>query len=125
MASHPERLQYIYFNTVLLLRAASRLAPYLSAYDYCTSTSITPHHHSDQIDLVQEVRTLVGLQNVLDIAKYVGKFDERVLFRGENANVLSCNYHSCDLLIGGGIDSEARVQGAFSERFAHHGLYRV
>lgn len=73
---------------MLLLRAASRLAPYLSAYDYCTSSPTTPHNHPDQIDLIQEVRTLVKLQNVLDIAKHVGKFDERVLFRGENANVL-------------------------------------
>ncbi|KAL4080329.1 hypothetical protein V8B97DRAFT_1931723 [Scleroderma yunnanense] len=88
VASHPERLQYIYFNTVLLLRAASRLAPYLSAYDYCSSSSVIPHDHPDQIDLIQEVRTLVRLDNVLNIAKHVGKFDERVLFRGENANIL-------------------------------------
>ena len=35
IASHPERLENIYFNAILLLRAVSRIGPYLSAYDYC------------------------------------------------------------------------------------------
>jgi len=38
-------------------------------------------------DLQEEVRTLETLNKVIDIAEHVGKFDERVLFRGENANV--------------------------------------
>ncbi|KZT43616.1 endoplasmic oxidoreductin [Sistotremastrum suecicum HHB10207 ss-3] len=76
IAMHPERLQYIYFNTVLLLRAVSRLGPYLTAYDYCTGD-----HSEDEAS-----RQMV--QNVVDIASSVGKFDESVLFRGENANVL-------------------------------------
>lgn len=88
VASHPERLQYIYFDTVLLLRAVARIAPYLSAYDYCPTSSIIPHDHPHESDLIDEVRTLTRLENVLQIAKRVGKFDESVLFRGENANVL-------------------------------------
>lgn len=32
IAMHPERLQHIYFNNVLLLRALSRIGPYLSTY---------------------------------------------------------------------------------------------
>ncbi|KAJ3712175.1 hypothetical protein C8R42DRAFT_713752 [Lentinula raphanica] len=32
--SHPERLEYIYFNAVLLLRAVSRMTPYLMQYVY-------------------------------------------------------------------------------------------
>ncbi|KAH0827544.1 hypothetical protein J3R83DRAFT_4265 [Lanmaoa asiatica] len=90
VASHPERLQYIYFNTVLLLRAVARLAPYLSEYDYCSTSghSFIPHHHPHSPDLEDEVRTLARLDNVMDIASHVGKFDERVLFRGANANVL-------------------------------------
>ncbi|THH21342.1 hypothetical protein EW146_g206 [Bondarzewia mesenterica] len=77
IASHPERLQYIYFNTVLLLRAVARIGPYLSAYDYCSSGT----HEED-------AATLGTLKQVIDIAQTVGKFDETVLFRGENANVL-------------------------------------
>ena len=45
VASHPERLQYIYFDTILLLRAVARLGPYLSAFDYC-STGI----HEDDVE---------------------------------------------------------------------------
>ncbi|KAF8628893.1 hypothetical protein AX15_003677 [Amanita polypyramis BW_CC] len=77
VASHPERLQYIYFNTVLLLRAVERLRPYLSAYDYCS----TGDHEDDK-------ETLEKLENILKVAHEVGRFDETVLFRGENANIL-------------------------------------
>ncbi|KAI9508229.1 endoplasmic oxidoreductin [Russula earlei] len=77
IASHPERLQYIYFNTVLLLRAVARLGPYLSAYDYCASGT----HDDDEI-------TYSRLEKVLEIARIAGKFDETALFTGENANVL-------------------------------------
>ncbi|KAG6903086.1 hypothetical protein C0995_006273 [Termitomyces sp. Mi166 len=77
VASHSERLQYIYFNTVLLLRAVSRLGPYLSAYDYCS----TGTHEDDQV-------TLDKVNKVVNIARNVGRFDETVLFRGQNANVL-------------------------------------
>ena len=76
VASHPERLQYIYFNTVLMLRAIERLRPYLAAYDYCSNGS----HEDDEV-------TLEKLSTIAKIAHEVGRFDETVLFRGENANV--------------------------------------
>jgi len=79
VVSHPERLQYIYFNTVLLLRAVARLGPYLSAFDYCS----TGTHEDDQ-------QTLGTVSKVVAIAQNVGKFDESILFRGENANVSKC-----------------------------------
>jgi len=59
-----------------MLRAVSRLEPYLKAFDYCSTGT-----HDD------DARTLQILSKVLDIAKKVGRFDESVLFRGENANV--------------------------------------
>ncbi|TBU33829.1 endoplasmic oxidoreductin [Dichomitus squalens] len=77
VAAYPERLQYIYFDTVLLLRAVARLGPYLSAYDYCATGT-----HDD------DAETYERLSKVIDIARTVGRFDETVLFRGENANVL-------------------------------------
>ena len=84
VAAYPERLQYIYFNVVLLLRAVSRLGPYLQAYDYCG----TEAHEDDAF-------TLDKLNKVINIAQTVGKFDETVLFRGENANVSNswCSRH--------------------------------
>ncbi|CAA7261669.1 unnamed protein product [Cyclocybe aegerita] len=77
VASHPERLQYIYFNTILLLRAVARLGPYLEAFDYCSTGT-----HED------DTQTLMTLSKVIGIASMVGKFDESVLFRGENANIV-------------------------------------
>ncbi|KIY74420.1 endoplasmic oxidoreductin [Cylindrobasidium torrendii FP15055 ss-10] len=77
VAAYPERLKYVYFNTVLLLRAMSRLGPYLSAYDYCSTGT-----HED------DLTTRTMLDKVIDISQHAGKFDESVLFRGDNANVL-------------------------------------
>ncbi|KAG2078917.1 endoplasmic oxidoreductin [Suillus decipiens] len=88
VASHPERLQYIYFNTVLLLRAISRIGPYLRDYDYCSMSTSAHHDHVLAEDIQEEAKTLATLSKVIDIAEHVGKFDERVLFRGENANIL-------------------------------------
>ncbi|KAF9049942.1 hypothetical protein BJ165DRAFT_1455149 [Panaeolus papilionaceus] len=83
VASHPERLQYIYFDTILLLRAVARLGPYLSAFDYCS----TGNHEND-------VETLELVNKVVAIAKDAGRFDETVLFRGENAAVLKEEFKS-------------------------------
>ncbi|KAF8824818.1 hypothetical protein HHX47_DHR7000111 [Lentinula edodes] len=71
VASHPERLEYIYFNTVLLLRAISRMTPYLEQYDYFHGTSDT------QIDEAKR-----NLEKVVDIARRVGRFDESQMFTG-------------------------------------------
>ena len=69
----------MYFDAVLLLRAVARLGPYLSEYDYCGTNTGT---HEDDVETVDR------LTKVIDIARAVGRFDESVLFRGENANVL-------------------------------------
>jgi len=66
----------MYFNTVLLLRAVSRLSPYLSAYDYCS----TGNHEDD-------AETQETLKQVFTIAQDVGRFDETALFRGADAPV--------------------------------------
>ena len=86
IASHPERLHHIYFDTVLLLRAVARLSPYLDAYDYCSTPEGVHEHEGGNI------RTKEGLKAVMEIAKRVGRFDESVLFKGENANVRSLEY---------------------------------
>ena len=93
IAAYPERLQYIYFNTVLLLRAVARIGPYLSAYDYCG----TGTHEGD-------AETLAKLTRVIDIAKTVGKFDETSLFNGENANVRPFTFKSRPFISGIDLD---------------------
>jgi hypothetical protein len=92
----------MYFNTVLLLRAVSRLGPYLSAYDYCSSGS----HQEDAL-------TQGTLHNVIDIAQRVGKFDETALFRGENANVSLCSQLLFVIHRTVVVDVEGRVQRTF------------
>lgn len=54
----------------------ARIGPYLSAYDYCSTGTRK-----------DDAETLEKLENIITIAQKVGKFDESVLFRGENANV--------------------------------------
>ncbi|QRW08041.1 endoplasmic oxidoreductin-1 [Ceratobasidium sp. AG-Ba] len=76
VASHPERLQNIYFNAVLMLRALRKVGPYLAAYDICSG-----NHEEEQ-------RTRFLLYNVLDIAGEAGKFDESTLFKGADAAIL-------------------------------------
>jgi len=83
VASHPERLKYIYFDTILMLRAVARLAPYLEKHDYCSTGNLIDDNH-----------TVDYIGKITDIAKVAGKFDEGVLFRGENANVLKEEFKS-------------------------------
>jgi hypothetical protein len=114
IASHPERLQYIYFNTVLLLRAVARLGPYLSAYDYCASGT----HEDHQV-------TYSRLEKVLEIAKFAGKFDETTLFKGENANV---GVHADALLVplrGLTTGPQRGIQATLQERQSNYGLCRL
>ncbi|KAG8923225.1 hypothetical protein FRC02_011282 [Tulasnella sp. 418] len=73
IASHPERLQHIYFNTVLLLRAVSRAGKYLEAYD----VSLEGDGGSPRL-----------LKEVIDMAGNIPSFDETALFQGEDANIL-------------------------------------
>ncbi|KAF9265902.1 endoplasmic oxidoreductin [Marasmius fiardii PR-910] len=74
VASYPERLEYIYFNTVLLLRAVARLGPHFFLYDYAEGADTAA--------------VTLRLNNVLGIAHEAGKFDEKTLFDGINAQAL-------------------------------------
>ena len=99
-----------------MLRAVARLGPYLSVYDYCSSGK-----HDD------DAETLETLSKVIAIAKNAGKFDEKVLFRGENANVrhllLASKFWLSDRFLFTGI--ERGIQDTFSQRYTHHGLRRL
>ncbi|KAJ3816377.1 hypothetical protein F5880DRAFT_1451222, partial [Lentinula raphanica] len=65
VASQPERLEYIYFNAVLLLRAVSGITPYLTQYDYFQGVTQ---------ELFGEAKW--NLDNVVDITQHTGRFDE-------------------------------------------------
>ncbi|KAJ9094854.1 hypothetical protein QFC19_007783 [Naganishia cerealis] len=82
LASHPDRLSNVYFNAVLLLRAVARAAPYLEAYDIDTAKNV-----SDLIGLEKDQKAREEMNRVLDMAKMSGAgwFDEKALFRGEDA----------------------------------------
>lgn len=72
----------MYFNLVLLLRAVSRAAPYLSAYDVCSG------------DPIWDKAAMTGIQRVIAASSGAGRgpekevFDEGGLFNGENAVTL-------------------------------------
>jgi len=107
VASYPERLQYIYFNVVLLLRAVARIGPYLTAYDYCSSSTAENTEN-----------TLQKLDSVIRIAQNGGKFDETLLFRDDNANVsvhifvCMCDDRSNRCVIMPWTDPQRRVQNS-------------
>lgn len=75
-SEYPERIPNIYFNTVLLLRAVSRISPFLKTYDYCSSGT---HEEDDE--------TLNILGNVAEVARQAGRFDEGGLFKGMDSVV--------------------------------------
>jgi len=85
LASHPERLSNIYFNTVLLLRAIARAEPYLQAYDIETAKGV-----SDVVGLQCDAVAKRDMRAVLDMARDSGSgaFDEKTLFRSSDASQL-------------------------------------
>ncbi|RPA82061.1 endoplasmic oxidoreductin [Ascobolus immersus RN42] len=69
-SGHPERIQNIYFNYALLLRAVSKLAPHLKTYSFC------------EADPTQDG---VTKSRILDFARKAGRhakvFDETLMFQ--------------------------------------------
>ncbi|GJJ74818.1 hypothetical protein EMPS_07176 [Entomortierella parvispora] len=70
---HPERLENIYFDYVVLLRAVTKISDYLAGYEFCTG--------DDNIDsnIMNVVNELVGL-----VKKCPPTFDEKLLFQGDH-----------------------------------------
>lgn len=87
------------------MRAVARLGPYLSAYDYCGTND-----HEKGVDLETHQR----LGQVIDIATAVGKFDEKALFRGENANVRGSGRCLCTAML---ICAAQTLKEEFKEHF--------
>ncbi|KIK62650.1 hypothetical protein GYMLUDRAFT_242792 [Collybiopsis luxurians FD-317 M1] len=85
VASHPERLEYIYFNTVLLLRAIARITSHLEQYDFYLGVAGAD-------DDLNEAKRSLG--RVVEIAKQVGKFNESWMFSGADAISLREDFKS-------------------------------
>ncbi|CAD6576731.1 MAG: hypothetical protein TREMPRED_001759 [Tremellales sp. Tagirdzhanova-0007] len=91
LASHPERLSNVYFNAVLLLRAVTRAAPYLRAYDIGTAPMGPSLDEKGRDQQIEDRKARDALSDVLrfagsdDIAR---GFDEGDFFAGEDAAVL-------------------------------------
>ncbi|KAF5358823.1 hypothetical protein D9758_008560 [Tetrapyrgos nigripes] len=104
VASHPERLENIYFNVVLLLRAISRLGPHISASDYLYQMQHQVSAAKDNILAefgsepgaetrqnrlgVETTKSRLRLARIISFADQAGKFDENVMFKGEDAETL-------------------------------------
>ncbi|KAG0043372.1 hypothetical protein BGZ83_011476 [Gryganskiella cystojenkinii] len=74
---HPERLENIYFDYAVLVRAVAKISDYLARYDFCTG--------DDGIDsnIMTVVTELVDL-----VKKCPPTFDEKLLFQGANQSQL-------------------------------------
>jgi hypothetical protein len=84
IATNPERLANVYFDTVLVLRAIARAAPYLEAYDIETARS-----KNDLSGIEADKKAKQQLKAVLEMARESGAsaFDEKALFNGDDAIV--------------------------------------
>ncbi|KAG0340041.1 hypothetical protein BG000_000833 [Podila horticola] len=74
---HPERLENIYFDYVVLLRAMTKISNYLAGYEFCTG--------DDAVD--QNIMTVI--HELVDLVKQSPPaFDEKLLFRDSSSNQL-------------------------------------
>ncbi|KAF9201974.1 hypothetical protein BGZ49_007830 [Haplosporangium sp. Z 27] len=70
---HPERLENIYFDYVVVLRAVSKISDYLAGYEFCTGDE------SVDKNIMTSVSELVEL-----VKKCPPTFDEKLLFQESN-----------------------------------------
>ncbi|KAF9297379.1 hypothetical protein BGZ74_009847 [Mortierella antarctica] len=74
---HPERLENIYFDYVVLLRAMTKISDYLAGYEFCTG--------DDAVD--QNIKTVI--HELVDLVKQCPPtFDEKLLFRDSSTKQL-------------------------------------
>ncbi|RUS12742.1 endoplasmic reticulum Oxidoreductin 1-domain-containing protein, partial [Jimgerdemannia flammicorona] len=76
IGAHPERLQNVYFDYVLLLRAVTKLAGYLEGYNFCTGDP------QEDADVKNKVDRLIDLTVTCP-----STFDENLMFQGQDAMV--------------------------------------
>lgn len=81
IAQHPERLQNVYFNYVLMLRAFAKIGSYLREFDTCTG------------DEAIDASTRAAVADLADITTSCPTtFDERSMFAGPDAAQLKLEF---------------------------------
>ncbi|KAL1925164.1 uncharacterized protein VTP21DRAFT_47 [Calcarisporiella thermophila] len=76
IGSHPERLQNVYFDYVILLRAVTKLSSFLQGYEFCTGDA------KEDTKVRKMVDELVSLSQTCP-----DTFDETKMFAGEAATL--------------------------------------
>ncbi|GBC00107.1 hypothetical protein RclHR1_03750006 [Rhizophagus clarus] len=77
VASHPERLQNVYFTYIVLLRAISKAADYLNSYEFCTG------------DKNQDFRVKTMVSELVNAARSCPEtFDEKQMFASPESRLL-------------------------------------
>ncbi|CAG8487719.1 7759_t:CDS:10 [Ambispora gerdemannii] len=78
IGSHPERIQNVYFNYVVLLRAISKLSPYLRGYEFCAGGGR---------DEDTKVKNMVTELTNAAVSCH-GTFDEKLMFASDESRLL-------------------------------------
>jgi hypothetical protein len=115
----------VYFNAVLLMRAVSRAAPYLEAYDIGTAPNTRLVDEKVLKKRSEDKAARNTLKEVLALAeKGESGFDEKDFFAGEDSLVsaLSLNYRAKGLQLS---VVERAIQDPLPECLADHGLRRL
>ncbi|KAF3928303.1 hypothetical protein AA313_de0209206 [Arthrobotrys entomopaga] len=81
--NHPDRIQNIYFNYALLLRAVSKLRNNLKSYTFCSGDKRTNELTRKRIAALTD-----------GVASHPPVFDESLMFRDENAPVLKEDFRN-------------------------------
>ncbi|CAG8490353.1 6447_t:CDS:10 [Acaulospora colombiana] len=75
--SHPERIQNVYFDYVVLMRAISKMSEYLRGYEFCTG------------DKVQDAQVKKMVSKLVNTAESCpGTFDEKQMFSSPESRLL-------------------------------------
>ncbi|KAI0235958.1 endoplasmic oxidoreductin-1 [Massospora cicadina] len=81
VGAYPDRLENLYFDYVLLLRAVTKMSRYLKNYAYCSSEP-----EQDKL-----IKSLLG-QISKTVQSCPDTFDEKALFQGEDAKFLKTQF---------------------------------
>ncbi|KAG0369848.1 hypothetical protein BGZ54_008676 [Gamsiella multidivaricata] len=85
VGAHPDRLENIYFDYAILVRAVTKLSGYLKDYQFCTGNP------------EEDTKVKVGLQAMVDSlintsSKSPAVFDEKAMFVGPGAQALKLEF---------------------------------
>lgn len=114
IGEHPERLQNVYFDYVVFLRALAKAGPYLEKYDMCTGND------------AEDAKTKKEMKMLLSRAESChNTFDESGMFAGQDSVVGGRTSYGNSWLTRPRIETQGRIQAPLPKRFENHGLCRL